>query len=240
MLVTGTGRCGTVFMARLLTSLGVMCGHEAVFDLAGPEGARQRLDTESIKTSYVSTVNALRNEELAGWFDPATVRAESSYMAAPFIDGELLRNVPVLHVVRQPMQVISSFCKDIGFFRDGDSLFAPYRDFVLAHIGSDVMTLPTEIERTALFWMRWNRMIEDKAADRPYLRVKVEGAPDDALLDFLKVAPAAREQAWADTTTNSWKRRDGDLRIDDLPAGRLRDDVTALAERYGYALAPAG
>ena len=45
-LVTGTGRSGTVYMARLLTSLGIPCSHEMIFDYRGfgdSEGERGRL-----------------------------------------------------------------------------------------------------------------------------------------------------------------------------------------------------
>jgi hypothetical protein len=35
LLITGTGRCGTQFMAEWLTRSGVPCGHEAVFSYRG-------------------------------------------------------------------------------------------------------------------------------------------------------------------------------------------------------------
>jgi hypothetical protein len=35
LLITGTGRCGTKFMAEWLTRSGVPCGHEAVFSYRG-------------------------------------------------------------------------------------------------------------------------------------------------------------------------------------------------------------
>jgi hypothetical protein len=35
LLITGTGRCGTKFMAEWLTKSGVPCGHEAVFSYRG-------------------------------------------------------------------------------------------------------------------------------------------------------------------------------------------------------------
>lgn len=35
-LITGTGRCGTGYMAQVFKSAGVPCGHEAVFSYDGP------------------------------------------------------------------------------------------------------------------------------------------------------------------------------------------------------------
>lgn len=55
-VVTGSGRCGTKYMSRLLTSAGAPCGHEQVFN-AGGAGA---------------------------W--PDDVRADSSWMAATMLD----------------------------------------------------------------------------------------------------------------------------------------------------------
>jgi hypothetical protein len=35
VLITGTGRCGTGWMARALTAAGAPCGHEAAFTARG-------------------------------------------------------------------------------------------------------------------------------------------------------------------------------------------------------------
>ena len=54
-LVTGTGRCGTVYMARILTSIGIPCGHETIFDYRGTRGARKRLfGEEQLRLSFVA------------------------------------------------------------------------------------------------------------------------------------------------------------------------------------------
>ena len=46
-LVTGTGRCGTVYMAELLTSLGIPCGHESLFQM--PENSKE---VNQVKNKY--------------------------------------------------------------------------------------------------------------------------------------------------------------------------------------------
>jgi LPS sulfotransferase NodH len=42
-LVTGSGRSGTNYMSRFLTSVGIMCGHESIFTHDGITEAIYRL-----------------------------------------------------------------------------------------------------------------------------------------------------------------------------------------------------
>ena len=35
IISTGTGRCGTAYMSKLLTSVGIPCGHESLFTNKG-------------------------------------------------------------------------------------------------------------------------------------------------------------------------------------------------------------
>lgn len=58
LLVTGTGRCGTGYMARCFSRLGLLCGHEEVFTPYGPV-----------------------KERMSKW------HGESSWLAAPYVDG---------------------------------------------------------------------------------------------------------------------------------------------------------
>ena len=90
--MTGTGRCGTTYMARLLTSLGIMCGHEAIFNYDGILKANLRLQGKlNIKTSHVSSHDILTDTPIESWHDPETAIAESSYLAAPFLKTKLLK-----------------------------------------------------------------------------------------------------------------------------------------------------
>jgi hypothetical protein len=68
LVLTGTGRCATGFYAKFLTSAGATCGHERFFGVGGLEAALDVLAAGH----WVGTV------------------AESSWLAAPFLDSEPL------------------------------------------------------------------------------------------------------------------------------------------------------
>jgi hypothetical protein len=86
-VVTGCGRSGTNYTASLLSELGVRCGHEAVF------------------TPFTTA--------FAGFGD---WQGDSSWLAVPFL-GALPAGTVVLHQVRDPEAVVSSFV-GIRFFAD--------------------------------------------------------------------------------------------------------------------------
>ena len=52
-IIASTGRSGTVYMARLLTSVGVPCGHESIFTWQGIEKAKKILDGQYIELNEV-------------------------------------------------------------------------------------------------------------------------------------------------------------------------------------------
>ena len=75
-LITGTGRCGTVFCARSLTNLGTPCGHESIFDWRELELAIKKINGEKTpELSLVAAKNVLDEE----WsLDLNSLEAESS------------------------------------------------------------------------------------------------------------------------------------------------------------------
>lgn len=83
-LITGCGRSGTGYTAKLLGSLGCRCGHEEVFSIA-----------------------AVGAERVA-WAD--TFPGESSWLAAPFL-SILPAGTAVLHQVRDPLAVVRSLVR---------------------------------------------------------------------------------------------------------------------------------
>jgi hypothetical protein len=80
-VVVGTGRCGTGFVSKCLSSVGIPCGHEEVFQ--PHDNIEQRLSSSKL-------------------------RAESSWLAAPHLTNRLLRDTKIIHVVREPLKTISS------------------------------------------------------------------------------------------------------------------------------------
>ena len=220
-LVTGMPRSGTVYMARLLTSAGLMCGHESIFALDGIEGAIQALSDEYVKTSVVS------NDVPESWFNHRTQVAESSYLAAPFLDHSCLADTRIIHVVRNPLLVISSLLLDVDFFKEKDQI--PYLDFVHKHL-PELKKINNEIERITAYYVWWNNLLEQKSVGKQYLRLKIEEAVGSPLFDFLEIKQP--EKLYSNTEINSWKKRKRNICLDDIPNGNIKNEFILLLEKY--------
>lgn len=87
ILVTGTGRCGTAYMAKILTTAGFTCGHEEIFGF------------------LVNTERLLCNPPVG----------ESSWLSVPFLSSPWLRETTLIHAVRNPLRTVRSLI-EIKFF----------------------------------------------------------------------------------------------------------------------------
>lgn len=223
-LVTGTGRCGTVFMARLLTSLGEMCGHEAIFSHEGKEKAINRL----MRKESVELSNCSRDGD---WFIPERLTSESSYMAAPFLDDEILSGSKIIHVVRNPLDVVNSHTQDVHFFEYPNPHQLPWQQFVLTYL-PEIPEIDNLLERACFYYIRWNEMIEDRAAGKPYILHRVEEKLSPDLIEFLNITQP--ESYFDDHRINSWNRREKDFGYSDIPDGEIKSKFLLLAEKYKY------
>lgn len=192
-LVVGTGRCGTVYLAKLLSSLGIPCTHEGIFRHDGLEKARERLSGTDIEVSEISKLASVTDEKSGvAWFLPGSdfIQAESSYMAAPFLNDSCLDNVAIIHVIRHPMKVINSFVAGLGYFADwclSTEHYAEYHKFIYTHVPA-VLRGSGPLARAALYWAEWNLMIERLAANKKYFLYRIE-RPESHLLRWLGFPP---------------------------------------------------
>jgi len=183
-IITGTGRCGTVFLARLLTSVGVPCGHETIFNYDGIESAKMKLTgLSSLDISHASLMeyNTSKDEwiSIPKWInDLSKIVADSSYMAAPYLDQF---DAKIIHVTRNPIKVINSFTNHLDYF-SSKSPNNHWESFIYKIIPELTKDMP-QYDRGALFYVLWNELIEKKYD----LRFKIEDNPD-AILDFLNVS----------------------------------------------------
>lgn len=223
-LVTGIGRSGTVFMARLLTSAGIMCGHESIFSHEGLEEAVRKLQHQArIYTSHVSLACTEK------WYVSYHQIAESSYLSAPFLQEDILSNVKIIHLIRNPLKVISSHCFDVNFFVD--NLHAPYHEFVYKHL-PELKKIDNHIEKCTAYYIWWNELIENNLKDKKHLKLKVENANSPELFSFLNVSPPAKP--FDNFKINCWNVRDKDLTLDDIPSGEIKTQLIKLIEKYEY------
>ena len=153
-IVTGTGRCGTLFLANFLTSSGTPCTHEAIFT---PKG----LDFDVLEGRKKPVNSGIsRGDNLAQY--EQEIRAESSYMSAPYLHK--IKKPRVIHLIRSPQKVVSSFlCPDFEYFSFPYPSTPPqhisYETFIykkLPQLGQDM----PKLDRACLYWIEWNEMIE--------------------------------------------------------------------------------
>jgi hypothetical protein len=210
-LVTGCGRSGTGYTAKLFGDLGLLCGHETVF--------RPLTD------------------QRAGFGWPVNLPGESSWLGAPFLKA-LPKGTIVLHQVREPVAVIRSFLR-IRFF-DEPSVYLRFAETHVPELaaGDRVercmrywLRWNELAERGAeLMGPRYFRYrLEDIDAALVGRVLALVGYP---------CAPERVERAVAerprDYNSRGDKEEDPDVTWETLPRGELRDRLAELASRYGY------
>lgn len=222
-IVTGTGRCGTVFMAKFLTSAGIPCSHEGMFTTQGLEFARKIAAGEKVRNSHASGEK---------WQDE--IVADSSYMAAPYLKE--FPEAKTIHVVRNPMRVINSFHCEVGtFYNDYAEEQEAYRRFIyqflpeLAHIKSELL-------RAVYYVVEWNKIIERQ---KPNFLHMIE-SNSNKLLDFLQVKE--RRNLFGNKEENSWagrprhnKKQRSRIGLSDIPSGSIKTHLLKQMGKYGYA-----
>lgn len=226
IVITGTGRCGTVYMARLLTSLGIPCGHEGYFDLGGMDVAKKRILGRTIGTSGVS------GYEESGWLKEPAI-ADSSYLAAPFLEQLDCKKI---HVVRNPIKVLNSFRNYVGTFafsfEKTPSGQKSYRQFIGKYL-PEIEQFDREVDRIAYYIIHWNKMIEESGA----FRVQVENLTPE-FFEFINREPT--EDMYHNDKCNSWvdtpfkmNRNRKIIQPNDISLD-IRQDFLEMTERYGY------
>jgi len=227
-IVTGTGRCGTVYMARVLTSLGVPCGHESIFNQDKPEIIERRVSGE-----YNPTMSECAGNH--GWIHLKDLVADSSYMAVPYLNKFNLQDVPVIHVVRHPLLVISSFVKDLQYFQNikkNPFNKKNWEQWIWFHCKS-LSSVINPIERACLYLLEWNERIESLSKNRPYYLHRAEDEFPDEFFKFLNI-PVQRDVIFRNKKINTMRKREKDFLSDDIPEGDIKDRFLSMMDRYDY------
>ena len=85
----------------------------------------------------------------------------------------------VLHVVRHPMDVISSFVAGLDYFREWVPP-DPWHRFIYTHV-PELRLDYDPLERAALYYVRWNRMVEERSRGKRYTFCRLEDGPRELL-----------------------------------------------------------
>ncbi len=230
-IIVGTGRSGTVYMARLLSSLGIPCSHEGIFSHDGLEAAKRRLaNPGQIYLSYASTMNLIDGEWVPEetWLDdPSKAVADASYMAVPFLGDAVFSETKRIHVVRNPIKVVNSFCNYIDYFK-GSAPSTPYEEFMYHHVPELRADIP-QSDRAALYYVRWNQMIEQQRVDLFY---RVEDSPENVVRFLERQGPY-----YTNKEANTYKKKVSQpFYPHKIATPQIREEFVALGKRYGYAM----
>jgi hypothetical protein len=227
-IATGTGRCGTAYLARVLSSVSIPCGHECVFDFQ--EWYPGITCLEFIENKIQS--NALKNSKFAttqedDWLSSdTTIQAESSYMSAPFLNHRIIKNATIIHLIRNLLQVIRSFVLDIHHFSEVKNYG---KEGFIYSILPELKQNLTPYERAALFYVKWNEMIEHSSRNRNYLLHRIE----DPISNVLELIDCPKSQVYNNRLSNTRKKHD-DILLGQIKSKEIRQKLTQKAEQYEY------
>jgi len=235
-VVAGLPRSGTKYISKVLTNLGLDCGHERHF---GYEIADVKRAEDGI------------------WGD-------ASWMSVPYLK-ELPSGTVVFHQMRNPINVLNSNLPPGGdsYFRtwdehaglESDPLYnkkIPWKKFIWENTQDWVWPEgveeehegPGEIQRLIHWWMNWNLWIESsvlRRSDLQYIRYRLEDVNSDnwtLLQDICKVIDPEHTKGEGEIkavlgdisgTTNRHREPNTKITLDMLP---VVAQLTMM--RYGY------
>lgn len=229
-LIVGTGRCGTVYMSRLLTSLNIMCGHESVFNYRGLSYAKSVLSgIQPCELSWVSQNDLRTKKKDNSWFNSKIIVADSSLYSAPFLNDKSIQKTKIIHLVRNPIKVVSSFVLNSNIFNNSLLNESKYKKFIFDQI-PELIGIKNPIERALFYFNVWNKKIIK--SNRSLLLHQVESGLNDKLCAFLKIERT--NGYFNDVTINTWKKNDKNLTLSELPDGSLKQEFLDLCEIFGY------
>lgn len=221
-IVTGTGRCGTMFMSKYLTSAGIECGHEKIFTNSGIASA--------IKNLYKSNLDA-----------------DASYMAAPFLDYTLFKKAKIIHLVRDPIKVINSFVSGYKYFLSsilncnksygiwtyeyppGADPDFKFMTFIYSYVPSLANPNLSPVERAALYYIEWNKIIENKCKKMEYLLFPIESNLE-ALNDFVGIKDS--EKLFKDHANVCEYK--SEYTLSNIKSKYIKNELIAIGTKYGY------
>ncbi len=221
-IVTGTGRCGTMFLSKYLTSAGINCSHELVFT-----------------NSCIDSVALALNNNLD---------AESSYMAAPYLKHKILSDAKIIHVVRDPIKVLNSFVSGYVYFLSPILKCAKYANvwtyayppgadpefkfmkFMYSHVPELTSISLSAIERAALYYIEWNKMIEASCVGRDHLLFPIE-SDLEVLNKFIGIEDS--DKLHKDKKTNNCEYKEK-FSLSSINSSVIRNDLFDMGSRYGY------
>ena len=142
-------------------------------------------------------------------------------MAVPFLGSSILENTKVIHIVRNPLEVISSFVYGVKHFQN-NPVVKEWDDFIEKHLPT-IKSFDGPIEKATHFYIEWNRMIKSDIFH------KIEDGPKELLEKLSLPADNLYEHK-----ANSYHRKTT-IALADI-SDNIRGDLEDLAHQYEYDL----
>jgi hypothetical protein len=154
---------------------------------------------------------------------------EASWLAMPFLDRDGDR--PKLHIVRDPLKVVSSLVDD-EFFSKKSWKINPYTQFV--HLFLPKVKKYKGLDQYLYFWTEWNNQITHRIPMNRWRIEDVNKNPKKLFEDLgLKIKPDAK--LFDDTKCNT-KGIKKYMTLKDLDKCELKDEFVDCAGYFGYDL----
>lgn len=236
-LVTGTGRCGTVFFSHLLTNMGIPCGHEHIFNFQSKRICFGRLIyPERRLNSNVSEHDFLNPNYENKYVDPKKTIAESSYFLVPYLNEHYLSGIPLLHLVRNPFKVIRSFVDDFNYFKDGnrieDKNIDLYENFIYTTY-PEIKNYTNPYDRAAQYYISCNKKIFEQKTKRPYLLIKIEEFKIKKTIIqkfFKKIFP----EKMPNHLNSRTKEKTQDIDFSFFESNNIKNDLKSIMDHLAY------
>ncbi|MFV8781259.1 hypothetical protein ACNKU7_02445 [Microbulbifer sp. SA54] len=223
-VITGCGRSGTTYTAKILSQVGCHCTHEQFFTGSRP--------------SALQTLMARSGLRQLNW--ESAVIGEAAWEAAPWLP-HLPDDTLVFHQLRHPLAFIRSRQKKgwvHGRFRSRHLPNIPR----MSKTSFAALPLAEQAAWLARFWIDWNAMVELRAGGKRYQRYRIEELDLHLLQNILdqvgfahdgKQLRQAFEALPCNVNTRGQKREDITL---ELLSSSLRKELEDAAGYYGYQL----
>jgi len=222
-IITGVGRSGTTYLARLLTSMNMPCGHESIFDYSDERTIKERLLNNQKRV--ISTVSTQKRTK---WIDPQEIKADSSYLSAPYLWWPELSDVKIIHVYRNPILVARSLIMDFNYFhknkpnKNNPFNKLGYEEKIWEFI-PELSEIKTQQERFCYFYIKWNELAKKNYKDKENLKINIEDKNlNDKIIKFLNIKNKLNLFNYKKENTFDFKNNK--FNINDIPEGSIKKD----------------
>jgi hypothetical protein len=238
-IVASTGRCGSVFIAKWLTSIELPCTHEGIFNYESEDVIFSRITEPKLRTLSKCSQFGFNKKNEINWVNPELAIGDSSYLSTLYLNNPLINSIPVLHIVRNPLDVISSFINDFKYFINKtptvENVYNEngYENIIWKKL-PELYHIENNLERACWYYYRWNQIIEESCKYRKYLRINIENFNKEEVCDFLNGNKTLLNKSFSDTKANTNNFKNKKINLKDIQSGYFKNILIEKSIEYNY------